>query len=270
MRSKYLPFIPANPHLGNPAMLRRLVDENGYLFVRDYGPKQKILDLRRQILELCRDAGWLDPGADLMEGRWSGVGPYGEGQPEYMAVYKHILKLPAFDALPADPALMKLVGSLFDGEVLLHRLHIGRITFPNNVAQSTAAHQDFTYIKGTTQTYTIWMPIGDCPRELGGLAALAGSHRLGLLEHKEFPGRTYAKKGIHDESFESHGLDWHTDDFKLGDLLLFHSHTIHEALPNVTPNRLRLSCDNRYQQAGDTIHEPVAMRSHYGLAEPTT
>jgi len=62
------------------------------------------------------------------------------------------------------------------------------------------------------------------------------------------------------------GIAWHTTDFKAGDALLFHSHTIHKALPNLTPDRLRLSTDNRYQRSDEEM-EAGAMGSHYRLLE---
>ena len=35
---------------------------------------------------------------------------------------------------------------------------------------------------------------------------------------------------------------------------MFHSLTVHKALPNVTEDRMRISLDNRYQ----SVHEPIA------------
>ena len=43
---------------------------------------------------------------------------------------------------------------------------------------------------------------------------------------------------------------WQSADLDLGDVLLFSSHTIHRALPNLTPTRLRISVDYRYRGTG--------------------
>jgi ectoine hydroxylase-related dioxygenase (phytanoyl-CoA dioxygenase family) len=148
--------------------------------------------------------------------------------------------------------------------VLAHRLRIGRITFPNNVNQTTAAHQDFNYIRGTSETYTIWTPIGDCPFDLGGLAVLRGSHRAGFIEHEVIKEKKYANHGLSDAQLPAAGAEWHAGDFAAGDVLVFHSYTVHKALPNLTKDRLRLSTDNRYQRAGDTIAD-ISTKSHYGM-----
>ena len=61
-------LIESNRDMGNADRLRGSMHENGYLYFRGAGPKEKIRDLRRVFLTFCREAGWLDPKADLMEG----------------------------------------------------------------------------------------------------------------------------------------------------------------------------------------------------------
>jgi ectoine hydroxylase-related dioxygenase (phytanoyl-CoA dioxygenase family) len=214
------------------------------------------------VLGLCHDAGWCD-----LDGRWTGAGPFTEGDAEYMAVYKHVIKLPSFLAVPEDDALRGVVAKVLDAPPLLHRLRIGRITFPDNVSQTTAAHQDHWYIRGAPETYTIWTPLGDCPRELGGLAVLVGSHRGGFIEHRFDASKRYAGHGLADDQLPTQAAattQWVTGDFEVGDFLLFHSLTVHKALPNLSKDRLRISTDNRYQRAGDAMAE-VSKGTHYNL-----
>ena len=45
---------------------------------------------------------------------------------------------------------------------------------------------------------------------------------------------------------ESVEAAWISSSFALGDVLFFHSHTVHQGLPNLSGNRLRLSVDFRY------------------------
>jgi ectoine hydroxylase-related dioxygenase (phytanoyl-CoA dioxygenase family) len=58
------------------------------------------------------------------------------------------------------------------------------------------------------------------------------------------------------------GLPWHTDDMAAGDALIFHSHTVHRALPNITESRLRFSVDYRYQGVSQPIVED-GLLPHY-------
>jgi hypothetical protein len=51
-------------------------------------------------------------------------------------------------------------------------------------------------------------------------------------------------KGIDTEALP---YRWTASDFAVGDVVVFHSLTVHKALPNASPDRLRLSVDYRYQ-----------------------
>lgn len=248
------------------AELRARMAEDGYVYLRGLAPREDILALRRAMLEICAEAGWVDTrNADLMEGRWSGAGPYTESEPEYMAVYRKIVNHPRFNALPTHPFYMSVMGKLVDGPVMMHRMHIGRVSFPQNTTQTTPAHQDWQYIRGTPSTYTIWTPIGETPAELGGLKVLRGSHRRGFVEHGLLPEQKYAGWGLFGDRLDAAGgAGWETTGYGLGDCVIFHSHTVHAALPNLTGNRLRLSVDNRYQREGEE-YGPAATRTHHDL-----
>jgi len=258
------PLLIGNDALADPKSLRAKMGDHGYLFLKNVAPHAPILALRGDILNLCRAAGWIAAGARDLDADWSGAGPFTEGDPAYMEVYKQVIHLDSFKALPEDPAIVSIMEKVIDGPVLVHRRKIGRITFPNNAAQATGAHQDFFYIRGTQATYTMWMPVGDCPIELGCLAVLDGSHRQGFVEHVTVPGKKYAGFGLPNDRLPGGANEWHASDFELGDVLIFHSHTIHEALPNLTKDQLRFSVDNRYQRQGDAI-EPSSMGTHYNL-----
>ncbi|MBV9469657.1 MAG: phytanoyl-CoA dioxygenase family protein [Abitibacteriaceae bacterium] len=257
----YKPFIESDTN-ADPSQLRSVMAEQGYLFFRGLVPADEVLTVRRQALELCQEAGWLDESQDLMEGIVaSGVQPTSEGKPEYMAMYRKLLKLPRFHDFPCHPALMQIAQHLLGGEVFVHPRRIGRVTFPNYTVATTPAHQDHFYIRGTVDTYSCWIPLGTCPITLGGLAVWPGSHQRGFLEHSVSHPGAVGGRGVPVDETEA---VWHTGDFGLGDTLFFHAYTIHKALPNLSGNRLRVSTDNRYQRKGDDI-DPGALRPHFDL-----
>lgn len=264
MSSDYRPYVIANDKLNDPDALRAHMDEHGYLFLKGVAPRDDLLQLRRDMLELCDEAGWLDPDADLMDGIWSGAGPHTEGNPAYMDVYRHVIHLDSFKTVPDHPVFKEIAGHITGQPVQLHRRNIGRITFPSNVRQTIMAHQDWYYIRGTPATYTMWVPLGNCPMQLGGLAIMNGSHKHGFIDHRRLPEVNVPFALEEDQWPRGEGIEWHASDFELGDMVMFHSHTIHRALPNLTENRLRLSIDNRYQREGEAI-EPSSMGTHYNL-----
>ena len=119
---------------------------------------------------------------------------------------------------------------------------------PHTPEFTTPPHQDHYYVRGSTELWTAWLPLDDCPAEQGGLAVLPRSHTRGLLPHAgEGPGRQGAT--VPDDS------EWATSDYACGDVLLFHCLTVHRALHNLTLNRLRISVDYRYQPASHPTPE---------------
>ena len=242
--------------------LRAQMETNSYLFFRGLVPAEVVLNVRRQVLELCAEAGWLDPSRDLMDGIAApDKKPTTEGQPDYTAVYRKVLKTPDFHGFPADENLMNVARALLGDEVLIHPRRIGRITFPNFTTATTPPHQDYYYIRGSIDTYSCWIPLGECPIALGGLAVWPHTHSNGYIEHTVHTPGSVGSCGIAYDKAESL---WHTTNFGVGDALFFHSYTVHKAIPNLTGNQLRLSTDNRYQRPKDAI-DPGALLPHLGL-----
>ncbi|GAC1402734.1 MAG: phytanoyl-CoA dioxygenase family protein [Chloroflexota bacterium] len=245
-----------------PATLRARMDEQGYLFFRDLVPVEEVHAVRRDVLQCCAEAGWLDPRHEVMEAVVApGQQPTMEGKPDYTAVYRRVLRLPSFHTFPCLPSLMAISRLLLGDDVMVHPRRIGRLTFPNNTVATTPPHQDHYYIRGSLNTYSCWVPLGDCPVALGGLAVWPGSQTRGYIDHTvHHPG---AVGGCAVPIAPGEAV-WHSADFRSGDALFFHALTIHRALPNLSGDRLRVSTDNRYQRPDEAI-DPGALKPHVAL-----
>jgi ectoine hydroxylase-related dioxygenase (phytanoyl-CoA dioxygenase family) len=245
-----MPFLESNDALEDPDELRARMQRDGYLFIRGLIDTAAIREVRRGILTLCRDAGWLAEGSELIEGIAAPGERHVEPEPDYMVVYDRVMRLESFHALAHDPAMLAMYCDLLGEEVLVHPRDIARIIFPQNTKYTTPAHQDFIHIQGTPETFTSWIPLGDCPHELGSLSILAGSHHTGLLP-------THAAYGAGGRGVDAAdlGLTWVEGDFRDGDCLVFHSHCVHRALDNTNPDCLRLSVDYRYQGVSHPVVE---------------
>lgn len=251
-------FAISNDLLSDADALRQRAQADGYLFFRGLADQDALRQLRRQILGFCADAGWLQPGTDPNDAIAApGVAPI-EGQPDYMSVYDRVMRLEAFHAFAHQPALLAVLDALFGEPTLVHARNIARIIFPQATQHTTPAHQDYIHIQGTPDTWTAWMPLGDCPHELGGLAVLPGSHRQGL-----YPVQKSLGAGGHGIPLDTLPNEWVSSEFMAGDVLLFHSHTVHRGLPNRTANQIRLSVDYRYQGESQPV-VPDSLRPHYG------
>lgn len=243
-------FFIANPLRHDGAALRQRFLEDGYIFLKCVVDPRRLLELRAQITELCARHGWLKPGSDPQQAiAWTSAKV--EGEEAYFALYDEVQKLEALHALPHGEDILAVMRALLDDSAFPHPLSIARFMFPEVPEWATPPHQDYPNNQGTTELYACWLPLGDCPRALGGLSILRGSHRFGLLplEFALGPGH---RRAVMDERLA--GLEWVEGDFAAGDLIVFHSLTLHRSLPNTT-DRLRLSVDYRFQREGDPLTE---------------
>jgi hypothetical protein len=239
--------------------LRRKLQEEGYLFFRGILDVNALTQIRGDMLELTAAEGYVDAGQPLLDGLHSGK-PFADARGfELSPLYRKILDLPSFNAFGRHPTLSLLFSGLLEAEIREHRRRIGRITFPGSFKNTTPPHQDYFYIRGTQDTYTCWIVTGDCPPELGGLAVMPRSNRLGFLQHEKMQGT--GGHGVSHERCAELGLPWLTTGFRAGDLLLFHGLTLHKALDNATADRLRVSLEYRFQRAADPI-DPGSTEYH--------
>lgn len=243
-----LPFSESNDLLNDPAGLRKRLRSDGYLFCRDILPKEEVLDVRRQILEICEQEGWLRPGAKLIDGL-ADRAPIMEADEEYRGVYARVQALEAFHALKLNRGIIDIMEALFEEAVFPFPQTIGRIAFPRDNARGTPAHQDWIFVGGSTETISCWVPLGDVPQEVGGLKILEGSHNSGFLAPRSAPGIGGRTVDVDPR------LAWRQSDYRCGDILLFKMLTVHAAANNLTQDKLRLSADFRYAGTSHVINE---------------
>ena len=246
------PFRVSNDALSDPAELRRRFEEEGYLFLRKLQDPDKLWQLRLDILAALREASdWIAPGSNLKEGRVDPAKAVTEGNREYARVYTHVQKLRSMHASGHWPEVVDLVGAVIDGPVLPHPMKITRLWFPKYTEHTTPFHQDFVHFQSNLEVISVWTPLGDCPMELGPLAVVEGSHKVGKVVDHHF---SLGAGGQRVTRPEERGIP-RCNDFEIGDTLLFGCLMVHGALPNLTEDRLRVSLDNRYQLDGLPVSE---------------
>lgn len=233
-------------------VLRKRFAEEGYLFLRGLIPPDVVTQVRADFMTALQSVGWLEPsddGSAIPTGKARRESP--DAGPEFFEGYIALQRLQRFHELAHHPRVLKTVNVLIEGDLLVHPRKVARAALPRDFEFMTASHQDYRLIQGTADVLTLWVPLGDCPQQLGGLGMLAGSPRMGLLPVDEAPGVGGLRVDV-PADFDSPDLNWHGSDMSAGDAILFHSLTVHAAKPNYT-DQLRLSVDYRYQ----SVLEPV-------------
>jgi len=140
-------------------------------------------------------------------------------------------------------------------------------------------HADVVYMgRGTHNLYTAWIPMGDAPFEMGGLAILENS-RLAreqmrdyysidvdsyCVNEKRLPEKHDALEARKRFGFLTHdteglrkqiGTRWLTADYRAGDFLTFHVPTTIHGVTDNQSDRYLLSTDSRYQPADEPADE---------------
>ena len=262
----------SNDAINDSQELRRRIADEGYLFFKRLQPPDKLRALRREMLTVMQQGGWLVHDTDPLDGIANIAAQCTEGDLGYTDVYHEVYKLESFHRSAHWPEVMDMVAKIMGRPIMPHPQKIARLWFPKYTEHTTPIHQDFVHFQGNFETLTCWAPVGDCPIELGGLAVLPGSHKVKqVLDHHFSLGAGGLYVNTHEQAQLHKELDvpWHTTNYEIGDTLIFPALTIHKALPNYTEDKLRVSLDNRYQAIGDPIAEHM-LQPHLNLFTPLT
>lgn len=243
-------FTDSTDLLPDPEALRARLDEDGYLFLRGQVDVRQLAAVRADFLAAMDEAGWL--AGDREERRAVAEKFCVEPMADYRRVYHRAWRSEAFHRLPHS-LLDTVVTPVLGEEALLHPRQIGRIVFPSDHSPdggdyTTPLHQDYVSVQGTPRTCTAWVPLHDVSWEQGPLAVVRGSHRDGVREST----LAYGTGGM--EITDVREEDLRSQPFEAGDMLVFHSMTVHRGMPNRT-DRFRLSMDFRFQPRSEPINE---------------
>ncbi len=141
----------------------------------------------------------------------------------------------------------------------LHKRRIIRHIRPGErgIGTATQAHYDLVYLReGTDRVLSMWIPLGDCAVETGGLAYLEGSHHRVMAQERAGTLRMPAASITADlpALADEYDARWLIADYRAGDVMVHSAHIVHASTDNVDPgSRIRLSTDIRYQRVSDPI-----------------
>jgi len=241
------PFVDSSELLADGAALAARMRRDGYLFLPGLLPREDVAALQRQIGAIARDAGWLRRDRAVEDAIADPSGFCVDPDPTYLTTLRRINRLEDYHALKHHPVLIDLFERMLGDAILPHPRVLMRNIFPGREEYTTKAHQDFPNVQGTTEVYTAWIPLIDCPMQAGPLQVAVGSHTAGVYDFDIAGGAG----GI--EIKDPLDGRWVSGDFVAGDVLLFHSMTVHKGVPNRS-ERLRMSMDVRYQLVSETFN----------------
>ncbi|MFM1851024.1 MAG: hypothetical protein RIS54_708 [Verrucomicrobiota bacterium] len=262
-------FLRSSEHLlGDPAALRARLEDDGYLFIRNFLPKDIVRTARLSILQRLADAGHLDPSQPLEAGITRS-----DNAPKFMPALANPNR--DVERVVFGPELLGFYTRLFGGEIR-HFDYIWARSLGRGFG--TPAHCDLVYMgRGTHRLLTCWVPYGEVPLEESPLMLLEDSHKKSerIKHYLDSDVDSYCEnrpkevQKVKVDGGWSHpgwlskncvtlrekfGGRWLTAHFQPGDFLTFRMNMIHASLDNAT-DKVRLSTDTRYQLASEPIDE---------------
>lgn len=228
--------------------LRTPLRSKGYILIRGLLPKRDVRQALVEVTKILSAARWLLPDYDPLERIANTSVACGDPDPAFKRTYQEIFNLSEFHSLPHHPELQRVMKMIVGDRLLVHPKPIGRLIFPNCDRLRVHAHQDYRFMGGDPECFTVWIPLHNCPIEVGPLQVLERSHRLGVIAHED--------KNLHVPEISASSAserDWAGGAMHAGDVLIFHSLTVHAALPNLS-KQMRISIDCRFQDYARAVN----------------
>lgn len=242
--SRYEPFVQSFVH-EDEECLRRRFEEHGYLYLPRVLDDELIAPLLRGMLEvLSPSIVWDDKvSAPVLRGE-----PFFESDPQWDLIYPRVQALESLHTVFHDSAVAKLMEIVAGPELFIYPMKMARIAAPRKLGYETPPHQDaYSHHAGPSMA-GIWIALHDADAPMGRLTILPGSHRRGVRPVHEAQG----VGGVQCEIYPDETL-WHISDVNAGDVILFHSQTVHRAQANTDHKRVRLSVDTRFCDYGAPV-----------------
>lgn len=239
----------------NGDVARERLAGDGYVLFRQALPRETVLDVRQAYFELF-PADLVQSG-DRRSGLFSGRAPSGvpkhgvAGHPAHAFVRSDV-----FNRFADHPTLRRIAETLLEGPAeRIMRTPLRHFMKGQSVA--SRAHVDRTYIQGEpNDVLTLWVPLGDCPVDAGGLTYLEGSHHDVSLEQISRDAAPTDRPN--DRRPLTHDLKWMSDvtkrrwlvaDYRAGDVVAHTPGIVHASF-DPESDLMRLSTDIRFIRAG--------------------
>lgn len=237
------------------ARLRARFQELGYLFFKRYVAEAACKELLDELVAQTGERVSLDAASALPALRGD---PFVESDPHWDDVYPRIQALEEFHGFFHSEHMLDLMRLVSGSEVFVYPMKMARISTPGKIGFETPPHQDaYSHHAGPTMA-GIWVALHHISSEMGRVKVLPGSHKGGVRKVFTAAGVGGVQCEIH-----PHETTWHVADSDPGDVLIFHSATVHKAEPNITASTVRMSVDTRFCDYGAPVFS-TNLEPHHG------
>lgn len=245
--------------MGDPPALRARLQEDGYLFLKGVLSRAAVMDARREVFQRMVQVGEIAEPAEA--GISTGTSRRAEMEPDLGRFWKSVSEGPNLRSASHGSAMAAIMSLVF-GETARPQDYMFLRAGP--FGRATGLHFDYPFFtRAHDRVATVWLPIGDVPVSDGPLVIVEGSNRFrDLIDPMigfDISRDNTRKADLGSDAItfsEQRGTRLLTRNFEAGDIALFGMYTAHGSLDNHTAiNRVRLSCDVRWQPASLPLDE---------------
>ena len=239
----------------DPAALRARFQDWGYLYIKQYVSRDKCNALLDDFMGTLAPHVARDTATSLptLTGQ-----PFVETDAIWDEVYPRMQSLESFHEFFHDQSILHLMRTVSDADVFVYPMKMARVSTPGRIGYETPPHQDArSHVAGPTMA-GIWVALHDISAEMGRLKILPRSHTSGVREVVSSIGVGNVQCEIY-----PHETVWHVSDVEQGDVIIFHSCTVHAAQPNTSASVVRMSVDTRFCDYGAPVFSSN-LEPHHG------
>ena len=253
--SRLLEFEDSSSYLQDSERIRENFEKDGYLFFRDFIPKDFVNKAKNQIIESLEEVGEVDG---------SYKHPISTGKSERKSIvkdlggfWKSVSEGEHLRSVTHGRCLSDLASRLRNKQCVAFDFVFLRIGVPGRFTHIHCDYPFFTRL--TEEVVTIWIALSDVPADLGPLYLIKGSDQfedhLSTTRGFDLMKQTDRQASILDhpaEYVEKRGTKLLTKEFLAGDVLLFNMFIQHGSFENYSPKKqIRITCDVRFQPDED-------------------
>ncbi len=239
------------------AALQDRIATDGYVFVRKAVAPALVLAAREEALSRLMEVDEITEPA--IEGIFTGRSRRRELAPDLGAFWKSVSEGPALRRVTHGPELRALVSNCVGEPAHPHDYLFLRVGTPG---KATDLHYDLPFFcRGSQRVHTVWIALGEIPLELGPLMVLEGSQTyedlIAPIRKVDYDDVNTPRLAAREDAItlacqrSTRLLSTH---FHPGDAILFSMTLMHGSFDHhAADNRVRLSCDIRFQPAADPM-----------------
>ena len=238
------------------ALLEKQLKSDGYVFRRSVVARDAIAEAREEVFgKLASVDEILEPA---IEGIASGRSRRRELHSDLGAFWREVSLGKKLRFVTHGPQMHLCMRRFLSNA----RPHDYMFLRPSRVGLSTRLHYDLPFFaRGSNRILTAWMALGDIPIDEGPLMVVEGSHDFqDLIEpirNIDYDSKDSPTVQIMEDTVEfirRRRTRLLTANFLAGDVIVFGMTTLHGTCDNHSAiNRVRLSCDVRWQPGADPV-----------------